>query len=99
MRTDKAARKTFDQEVVDSNFMTPHRMYVGYTKDGGIWELSEGDDMGRGDKRTQMYGVTVIINDPVQGWHLDRERSKLFSEGERLDRINAAVKYVEEELQ
>jgi hypothetical protein len=95
MRTSKQARKTFDQEIVGKNVMTPNRMYVGYTKDGGIWELCEGDDF----DRKLMYGVTVIINDPVQGWHLDSERSVLFAEGKRLDRINAAIKYIEEELQ
>jgi hypothetical protein len=94
----KAAAKTFDREVAGKNVITPHRMYVGYTKDGGIWELNEGDDF----DRNLIYGVTVIVKDPVQGWHPDHDRSKLFNREYGLStthRLKAAIKYIEEELQ
>ena len=98
MRTSKQAAKTFDRKIVGKNVMTPHRLKVGYTKDGGIWELCEGDDF----DRKPMFGVTVIINDPVQGWHLDGERGRLYGRDEglsRSQRLSKAVKYIEEVLQ
>ena len=90
----KKAEATFDANVVGKNVMTPWRQDVGYTRDGGIYELCEGTDF----NHKPMWGVTVITIQDGR-WLVDHDQSHLFGEGTTVERHEAALRYIREELQ
>lgn len=91
MRKISTAEKEWDAAIMGENFMTPQRLEVGYMKDGGIYELSQGS----GFDHRNMFGVSVLTNGK-----LDTERCFLFNDSNEneQERWDGASAYVAELL-